>query len=129
MPASQARRRIGRRIRAAVSGMTSGPAHPSPIVFDVHETTVRWLMSSHGKDSPMTINDLMRRPHWQRWAACRGAGTRDFFSSGTDQALAVCTGCPVRTDCLAFALADQNVVGVWGGTSTKERKAMLRGVA
>jgi WhiB family redox-sensing transcriptional regulator len=33
----------------------------------------------------------------------------------------ICAGCPVRTECLDYALADDTLVGVWGGTSETER--------
>ncbi len=41
-------------------------------------------------------------------------------------AQAVCEGCPVRWPCLDYALADESLDGVWGGTTTKERKRLRR---
>ena len=38
------------------------------------------------------------------------------------QAKAVCARCPVRRECLRFALATHQVHGVWGGTSEEERQ-------
>jgi Transcription factor WhiB len=37
------------------------------------------------------------------------------------QAKAICAGCPVRRECLAFALRTHQVHGVWGGLSEQER--------
>lgn len=37
----------------------------------------------------------------------------------------ICDSCPVRPDCLAEAL-DHNEVGVWGGTTENQRRAMKR---
>ena len=38
-------------------------------------------------------------------------------------AVEVCQGCPVRVECLEFALA-AGVQGIWGATTTLERSAM-----
>jgi WhiB family redox-sensing transcriptional regulator len=38
----------------------------------------------------------------------------------------VCSGCAVRADCLAYALDDLTLQGVWGGTTERERR-QLRG--
>lgn len=38
------------------------------------------------------------------------------------QAKAVCAGCPVRIDCLSYALETGQNAGVWGGTSEEERQ-------
>jgi WhiB family redox-sensing transcriptional regulator len=48
------------------------------------------------------------------------------------EALAVCTGCEVKAECLEYALeAPYEKFGVWGGTSERERRTMRtrRGVA
>ncbi|HEV2256553.1 MAG TPA: WhiB family transcriptional regulator [Streptosporangiaceae bacterium] len=37
------------------------------------------------------------------------------------EAKAICAGCQVRRDCLAFALRTHQVHGVWGGLSERER--------
>lgn len=42
------------------------------------------------------------------------------------RALAFCLPCPVRTECLAFALADQELRGTWGGTSFHQRRQLRR---
>jgi Transcription factor WhiB len=35
-----------------------------------------------------------------------------------------CAECPVRTECLRYALADPDLVGVWGGTTGAMRRDM-----
>jgi WhiB family transcriptional regulator, redox-sensing transcriptional regulator len=55
-----------------------------------------------------------------------------FFRSPTadhSAVKAVCGARPLRQECLSFALADEGLVGVWGGTDEKERRAMRRGSA
>ena len=71
----------------------------------------------------------IRQENWRSSAACRSADPDLFFpisSSGPSmaqvaEAKAICTGCPVRRDCLAFALRTHQVYGVWGGLSEQER--------
>lgn len=45
---------------------------------------------------------------------------------GVAAALAVCDGCPVRLQCLAFALEHDEQHGIWGGVVPSERAAMQR---
>jgi WhiB family redox-sensing transcriptional regulator len=42
----------------------------------------------------------------------------------TKAAKALCAGCPVRAECLEFCLADADAFrfGVWGGTSSRDRR-------
>jgi len=42
------------------------------------------------------------------------------------QAKAICADCPVRQQCLAFALDTRQVHGVWGGMSEDERRPQAR---
>ena len=69
----------------------------------------------------------MSPSEWMRQAACRGMDAEVFFPS-TDQrvraALAVCRRCPVRAPCLAYALGDPELVGIWAGTTGEERAAL-----
>ncbi|MEZ5311676.1 MAG: WhiB family transcriptional regulator [Microthrixaceae bacterium] len=38
----------------------------------------------------------------------------------------VCATCPVKTQCLEYALANRIDHGVWGGTSERERRRILK---
>lgn len=42
------------------------------------------------------------------------------------EAKEVCEGCPVRVDCLSYAMDTKQQHGVWGGKSVMERRAMRR---
>jgi WhiB family transcriptional regulator, redox-sensing transcriptional regulator len=72
------------------------------------------------------------RAEWWSLAACQHADPDLFFPvSGTGPgraqivgAKAVCARCPVRSDCLHYALAAGPVQGVWGGTSEEERRLL-----
>lgn len=64
---------------------------------------------------------------WQSGAVCRGADPDVFFPAAdadAAQAKAICAGCGVRIDCLAFAMASDQRHGVWGGLSEKDRAAL-----
>ena len=64
---------------------------------------------------------------WKLRAACRGLPASLFFSERTSEVAAakkVCRSCPVADDCLASALADTGLLGVWGGRTYEERTAL-----
>ena len=72
-------------------------------------------------------------PAWEREAACRDADQTIFFWDGLDEPLyprpeakAFCNRCEVRRECLQSALDFPDTVGVWGGTSTYQRKSLKR---
>jgi WhiB family redox-sensing transcriptional regulator len=69
------------------------------------------------------------RPAWRDQAACRGVDPNVFVPRvendvTTEAALRLCAGCPVREPCLAFAMGDDRLVGVFGGTTTRERREL-----
>lgn len=51
-----------------------------------------------------------------------------WFASGArgqeliEQAVAACSWCPVRVECLAYAVAADEREGVWGGSTPEERR-------
>ena len=65
---------------------------------------------------------------WNDRGACRTGDPDELFVRGAEQnkAKLVCSGCPVRTECLAEALDNQIEWGVWGGMTERERRALLR---
>lgn len=71
---------------------------------------------------------------WRPRALCRDSDTNVFFPVGVtgeaidliDAAKAVCAACPVRAECLEFALVTNQQYGVWGGASEEERLALRR---
>jgi WhiB family transcriptional regulator, redox-sensing transcriptional regulator len=63
-------------------------------------------------------------PGWQDRAGCGGADTAIFFAeTPADEAAAkaICAWCPVRSDCLAFALEHNIPSGIYGGMTRDER--------
>jgi WhiB family transcriptional regulator, redox-sensing transcriptional regulator len=66
---------------------------------------------------------------WTAQGKCRHMDPAVFFPSdgiGVREAQAICVGCPVIVPCLEYALADRVDHGVWGGTSERERRRILR---
>jgi WhiB family redox-sensing transcriptional regulator len=65
---------------------------------------------------------------WSARAACRTTDPDALFVQGAAQnrAKALCSGCVVRTECLADALDNEVEFGVWGGMTERERRALLR---
>jgi WhiB family transcriptional regulator, redox-sensing transcriptional regulator len=74
---------------------------------------------------------------WRHSAACVGEDPELFFPIGNTgpailqihDAKDVCRRCEVVTKCLQWALESGQDVGVWGGTSEDERRAMKRRAA
>ncbi|MFJ9829597.1 WhiB family transcriptional regulator [Streptomyces sp. NPDC101160] len=65
---------------------------------------------------------------WIENAVCRATDADDLFVDGAAQneAKAICTFCPVRTECLAYALDSRIEHGIWGGMTERERRRLLR---
>ncbi len=79
------------------------------------------------KLSDMVISEPMP---WTKEALCKTSSinmdTFFFDEHGLKQiklAKAICSACPVQEECLDFAVRNLEI-GIWGGTTTKERKKM-----
>ncbi len=66
--------------------------------------------------------------NWRIAARCRVADADGLFVRGRQQrdARQFCEACPVRTECLAYALDHRVEVGVWGGMTERQRRALLK---
>jgi WhiB family redox-sensing transcriptional regulator len=66
---------------------------------------------------------------WMAHGECRGMDAKLFHperGEDTRQAKEVCRDCVVRPECLEYALANGEKLGIWGGASERERRAMRR---
>ncbi len=66
---------------------------------------------------------------WEEQARCRQYDPEIFFAPrarAERKAKTICAKCPVKVDCLVFALQAKVEFGIWGGTNGKERRAMIR---
>ncbi|MFI6103770.1 WhiB family transcriptional regulator [Streptomyces sp. NPDC093595] len=72
--------------------------------------------------------------NWRNAAACRTEDPDLFFPIGTggpamlqtEAAKTVCRRCPVRQQCLEWALENNQDTGVWGGLGEAERRTLRR---
>lgn len=64
---------------------------------------------------------------WMDDGACRGADTEAFYpraESEGAQARRICRECPVRNQCLEYALTHDERYGIWGGCDPVERRML-----
>jgi WhiB family redox-sensing transcriptional regulator len=67
--------------------------------------------------------------NWMAEGKCRDHSPRTFFPSdgvGVEIAKRVCGVCPVREECLEYALFHRIEHGVWGGASERARRRIVR---
>jgi len=66
----------------------------------------------------------MRNPNWRALGLCATSDPEIFFPEPEASALAairVCMRCPVRAECLSWAIERDEWFGVWGGTTEADR--------
>ena len=72
---------------------------------------------------------ILSPPTWHADAQCKEHTDVNFFPAKNQDptaALAICAGCLVRLECLEYALADLNIVGIWAGTSHSDRRRIAK---
>jgi WhiB family redox-sensing transcriptional regulator len=93
--------------------------------------------SSSDREGLHKATRLLGKVIWMDWvhrARCKDEDPELFFPVGTtgpaaaqiEAAKAICMECPVRVECLEWALATGQDAGVWGGMSEEERRALRR---
>lgn len=66
---------------------------------------------------------------WMEIGLCREEPPATFFPSdgvGVEVAKRICGNCPVSETCLEYALENRIDHGVWGGTSERQRRRILK---
>lgn len=69
----------------------------------------------------------MERFEWVTDAICVQVGPDPWFverGESARPAKRVCGGCPVRQQCLQYALDAHITEGIWGGLTPRERRAL-----
>jgi WhiB family redox-sensing transcriptional regulator len=64
---------------------------------------------------------------WQTDSLCAQTDPEAFFpekGGSTRDAKKICTSCEVKTECLEYALANDERFGIWGGLSERERRKL-----
>jgi WhiB family transcriptional regulator, redox-sensing transcriptional regulator len=108
-------------------------AHTGPRACQV--TSLR-MEAASGRGAVMNGYNKQQEPFpdelatsWMLGARCRDLPSVIFFpSDGVGVAVArhYCAECPVRAECLEFALKQHIDHGVWGGASERERRRIAR---
>jgi len=81
-----------------------------------------------------SVMSYAQEDSWVARGACRHSDPDLFFPVAARgpalrqlaQAKRVCECCPVRVQCLEYALQSGQSFGVWGGASEEERRLMRR---
>ncbi len=66
---------------------------------------------------------------WMAQGNCADKPPTAFFPSdgvGVEKARKICADCPVKGECLEYALRNRIDHGVWGGTSERQRRRILK---
>lgn len=85
---------------------------------------------------PSALSLFALPPSWADRAACDVSAAPLFFAADNERgeakherealATAVCATCPVRAECLTYAVDTRQYAGVWGGTTESQRAHMIR---
>lgn len=102
-----------------------GSSYNNPTCSDCHAT------KEHTLTLVAALADSFDDEPWKQRAACLGVDPELFFATRGDivpirRARMVCAVCPVRAECLEYALRNEEEFGMWGGLSEKERRPLLR---
>jgi WhiB family redox-sensing transcriptional regulator len=66
---------------------------------------------------------------WQTDSLCAQTDPEAFFpekGGSTRDAKKICGSCEVRSECLDYALANDERFGIWGGLSERERRKLRK---
>jgi WhiB family transcriptional regulator, redox-sensing transcriptional regulator len=85
---------------------------------------------ARGVREPALSRIELRREDWMTAGACKGSTDLFFPGRGAtydvDECKKLCRSCPVRAECLAYAMRNGEHFGVWGGLSERERRRLRR---
>jgi WhiB family redox-sensing transcriptional regulator len=70
----------------------------------------------------------VKEPDWSA-GLCAQTDPDLFFpekGASSAAAISICRRCPIRAECLEFAIDEPGFHGVWGGTTQKQRQMLRR---
>ncbi len=109
--------------------MTATPAREVRETFDTNTArtaeTAAYIRAVYNVKDPGELD-------WQTQALCAQVDPEAFFpekGGSTREPKRVCRGCPVRVECLEYALEHQERPGIWGGVTERNRRRLARGRA
>ena len=86
--------------------------------------TTRWRYRQPSDPGP-----FVKPEPWMTDASCQHYDRDMWFPSrgdNTARAIAICNDCPVRHQCLEYALEHGEHFGIWGGTTERGRRTIRR---
>lgn len=87
------------------------------------------MNTPYPRTQPNIIGNFTHAPEWMASAVCAQVDLELFHPKKgglTVEAKRICAGCPVAAQCLDYALnLGYGATGIWGGTSTAERREIL----
>ncbi|WP_407923950.1 WhiB family transcriptional regulator [Corynebacterium comes] len=91
----------------------------------------RGMSSITGAAVEMSLDEFFGavEQEWQDQALCAQTDPEAFFpekGGSTREAKRICMACPVRDDCLEYALEHDERFGIWGGLSDRERRRLKK---
>lgn len=118
------------------------PSYVSQLRSGVIDTNVRIEVVTKLKAVPTPPRPIAPDPMaWQERAACLGHPTDWWYLETANdgrpggheaaaladarRAVEICDGCPVRDECLTYALGHEKY-GIWGGLNANERRRLKR---
>ena len=77
------------------------------------------------------LDEFVEFEEWREGALCVDDVDGIFFPDDGDvgaisRAKAVCAACPVAVECLTYAVETKQSDGIWGGTTPRERRKLVR---
>lgn len=88
-----------------------------------------WAPPGLGPRATWETNGGEMDTSWMAQGLCRFEPPSTFFPSdgvGVETAKRICASCPVKEPCLEYALEHRIDHGVWGGTSERQRRRILK---
>jgi WhiB family transcriptional regulator, redox-sensing transcriptional regulator len=93
------------------------------------EQSTTGTQTHEAKQKNDDINQQSIDENWEVLAECKDFETKVFYptdGAGVNAAKAICNQCVVKIKCLEYAIARNEIHGVWGGTSERERKQIIK---
>ncbi|WP_076696620.1 WhiB family transcriptional regulator [Tersicoccus sp. Bi-70] len=109
----------------ALAGAPAAAPQHTEHAYDHQVSPAIWLGLPGTSPDPADDGELS----WQADALCAQTDPEAFFpekGGSTRDAKKVCGACTVRSQCLQYALENDERFGIWGGMSERERRRLRR---
>lgn len=78
-----------------------------------------WMTYAPPRDTAWMEYGVCRQVDPELWHPEKGRG------DSSQAARAICGRCPVRVECLEYALAQPGIMGIFGGTTESQRRRII----